>query len=445
MSPLRRPRPADRDDPHRLRVLGREGALHGEIALLRRRAVGQRRDPVRADVHPEDGNREREQPRDRDSERERRVPQDRGHDPAPEPSLGRVRASDVAADVRDPEPVDAVAPHAEQRGKQGQRGGNRRDPDEDRAEREAPHDRGRDDEHPEERDDERRAAEQHRAARGRARPRDRVLLLEPVRALLAVAGDDEERVVDPERETHPREHVDGEGRERELERDDRDQAERDDDREDRHQERDEPRDDRAEDEHEDDERDRQPEPELAALEILLRLLPEVVVDAAVAGDDGREAAAALLGEHVLHLLRAGVALDEERGERAVAVARDSDEPHVAHLAGRLERGEQRPARTPWPAGTATVYRGELMRITSPFSCAATCGNDLLDRVDRLLGLRLADHVRLRAQPVERRRDERHRDDNGNSPERERPARMRRARPCKPLGHRRPSLTRRYCS
>ncbi len=86
-------------------------------------------------------------------------------------------------------------------------------------------------------------------------------------------------------------------------------------------------------------------------------------------------------------------------------------------------------------GDATVYRGELMRITSPFNCAATWGNDLLDLVDRLLGLRRADHVRLRAQPVERRRDKHDRDDNGNSPERQRPARMRRARPCKPLGHR----------
>ena len=114
--------------------------------------------------------------------------------------------------------------------------------------------------------------------------RDRVVLGEPVRALLAVARDDEQRVVDPEREPHPREHVHDEDRELELEREDRDEAERDDDREDRHQHGHEPGDDGAEDEHEDDERGRQAEGELALLEVLLRLLAEVVVRRAVAGD-----------------------------------------------------------------------------------------------------------------------------------------------------------------
>ena len=121
--------------------------------------------------------------------------------------------------------------------------------------------------------------------------RDRVLLGEPVPALLSVPGDDEQRVVDPEREPHPREHVHDEDRERELERDERDEPERDDDREDRHQHGHDAGDDRAEDEDEDDQRRGQAERELAGLEILLRLLAEVVVRRVVAGDADLEGAA----------------------------------------------------------------------------------------------------------------------------------------------------------
>ena len=40
----------------------------------------------------------------------------------------------------------------------------------------------------------------------------RVELLASVEPLLAVAGEDEQRVVDPEREPHPSEHVGGEDR-----------------------------------------------------------------------------------------------------------------------------------------------------------------------------------------------------------------------------------------
>ena len=94
--------------------------------------------------------------------------------------------------------------------------------------------------------------------------------------LLAVAGDDEQRVVDPEREAHADQHVHDEDGEVELEREQRDEPERDEDREDREQHRHEPRDDGAEHEHEHDQRRRQPEGELAVLEVPLRLLAEVV-------------------------------------------------------------------------------------------------------------------------------------------------------------------------
>ena len=118
--------------------------------------------------------------------------------------------------------------------------------------------------------------------------RDRVELLAAAAALLAVAGDDEERVVDPEREAHPGEHVHDEDRELERLREERGEPQRDDDRDDRHQQRDEPGDDRAEHEQEDDQRRGQAELELALLEILLREQVEVVVERLVAGDRDRE-------------------------------------------------------------------------------------------------------------------------------------------------------------
>ena len=61
---------------------------------------------------------------------------------------------------------------------------------------------------------------------------DRVELLAALRALLAEAAEDEERVVDPQREAHPEDHVRDEDGEVERLADDRGQRERDDDRED---------------------------------------------------------------------------------------------------------------------------------------------------------------------------------------------------------------------
>ena len=97
-------------------------------------------------------------------------------------------------------------------------------------------------------------------------------------AFLAVAGDDEERVVDPEREAHPGEHVHEEDRELELLREEGAEPERDDDRDDRHQQRHEPGHHRAEDEEQDDQRRGQPELQLPVLEVLLREEVEVVVE-----------------------------------------------------------------------------------------------------------------------------------------------------------------------
>ncbi len=142
--------------------------------------------------------------------------------------------------------------------------------------------------HPEHCDDERAAAEKHGAAGGGARGCDGRVLFAPVSPLLAVARDDEQRVVDPQRESHRDEHVHDEHRELDRLRHERCQPERDDDRDDRHQQGDEPCDDSAEDEQQDDQRCRQPELELPRLQVVLRQLVEVVVERLVAGDGDEE-------------------------------------------------------------------------------------------------------------------------------------------------------------
>ena len=58
----------------------------------------------------------------------------------------------------------------------------------------------------------RRAGEQHRAPGGVERERDRALGLEPVAQALAVAGDDEQRVVDADADADHRRGLGGEAR-----------------------------------------------------------------------------------------------------------------------------------------------------------------------------------------------------------------------------------------
>ena len=156
----------------------------------------------------------------------------------------------------------------------------------------------------------------------------------------------------------------------------RDEPERDDDREDRHQHRHEPRDDRPEDEHEDDQRGRKAEGELARLEVLLRLLAEVVAGRVVAGDADREPAAVRVLDDLLDRPCAGVALDGDRDERRVPVGRDGDEPRA---------GAPRPSPAAPPASCLPEV-AELGRST----VVGPRGRDdhvLLLVRDRLLGTR----------------------------------------------------------
>ena len=311
------------DDLDRVGRRLREVPFEGDEALLRREAVGKRRDAARSDVHAEDRRGEQQQERDRQRQAQPRSAQDAPDDAAPEAALRVGGREQPLSDERDPESIDAVPEQSEQRRQQRRRSNNRDDPDRDRADGQAPHDRARHEQHPEHGDDERGAAEDHGPARREPRDGDRVVLLAPLRALLAVSGDDEQGVVDPEREPHPREHVDHEDGELEPLGEQRDEAEGDDDRDARHQNRDEARHDGSEDEQEDDERCRKAELELAGLEILLREQVEVVVECLVTGDGDGERCVLVGARSGLHdRLGLVVVEDRDRDDRGVAVGGD---------------------------------------------------------------------------------------------------------------------------
>ena len=176
------------------------------------------------------GSGEREQERRRRDETHERPPHHSADERRPEAALRAGAADRPAADHGDPQRVHPVAEQAQHSGQQRQRREHRDDADEDRAEREAPQDRVGHQEHPEHREHERDAAEENGPARGRSGRHDRVDLLQPAHALLPVAREDEERVVDPEGEAHRRDHVHDEERDLERLADERRQSNRDHDR-----------------------------------------------------------------------------------------------------------------------------------------------------------------------------------------------------------------------
>ncbi len=118
---------------------------------------------------------------------------------------------------------DAVAEHRDQYGKQGRRGEDRDGDDCHRAERHRA--QGLVVDHPEtgQRDDHGEAREGHGEARGRKRLGAGVVGSATRTALLAVAGEDEERVVDRHPDPDHRGHVGDEDRGRHLQRDEVDQ------------------------------------------------------------------------------------------------------------------------------------------------------------------------------------------------------------------------------
>ena len=318
------------DDLDRVDRADAELALEGEEAVLRRIAVGDRPDARRAGAQVERREGEREENADGNDQADDRRALDAGHDRAPEAAL----RGGAAAEERQPKRVDAVAEDRQHRGQERRRRRDRGDPDEHGSGGEAAHDRVGNEQHPREGDHEGRAAEEHRSARRPSRRLDRRLLGATRAALLAEARDDEERVVDPEREPHRGQHVDDEERELPGLAHERDERQRDRDRDDREQERDERGDDGAEHEQEDEQRRGQAEEELAFLQILVRDREEVLVGRELAGDRRLERA----GIHPLD--RLDHALDPLLGVEA-----HPDREHRRVLVGRDERRIARRRRT----------------------------------------------------------------------------------------------------
>ena len=209
-------------------------------------------------------------------------------------SLLAGRRRDPAPEPRDPQAIDAIAEDHQQRRVEGQRDQDGDDADDQGAQAEAAQRRVGHEQHRDHRQRERGAAEDDRARR-RARDGRGSLRACPAAAvaLLAQPGDDEQRVVDAEREAHRDDHVQDEQVERERLPDDRGDGERDDDRDDRHQHRDRDAEQRADHQQQHDERRRQPELQLALAQVARGELLEVAVQRVAAGDVRREARASV--------------------------------------------------------------------------------------------------------------------------------------------------------
>ena len=169
--------------------------------------------------------------------------------------------------------VDAVAQQAQHGRQQRQRRQNGENGDDDRPGGQAAVDVRRHDKQPHQAHDHSAPREEHRPARGRPRPCDRLLLHEAASALFAEAMDDEQRVVYAQRQADHRNHVDDQKAQLERLPDQRRRARGHDDGDDRQDDRDAGGDRRAEHQQQDKQRDRQSD-EFASLKVLLRRLVE---------------------------------------------------------------------------------------------------------------------------------------------------------------------------
>ena len=155
-------------------------------------------------------------------------------DPVPEAArVVGVELALLAGEERDADAhrVHLVAQQTHDRGQQRHRSQDGEADDEGGAEREAAVDRGRQDQHAEQGDDDRDAAEQHGTAGSRHRRVDGSEHVQATLALLTEAREDEQRVVDAYRQAHHRDHVGDEEGELEALADQRRQAQRRDNRE----------------------------------------------------------------------------------------------------------------------------------------------------------------------------------------------------------------------
>ena len=204
------------------------------------------------------------------------------------------------ADERHAQRVDAIAEQADQRRQEGQGRDERGEHDQDRAQAETDGDVHGHHGHADHGDHDREAAEEDGAAGRCSGRRDSVGLGQPAAALLAIAADDEQRVVDAHREAQHRDDVRREHAHRVELPDQRDQAEREQDRDDAQQQRHAGRDQGAEHEDQHDEGRRHAE-DLGLLEVGLRQLHGGRLHAGLAGLVGREPGAGACGDDVVHV------------------------------------------------------------------------------------------------------------------------------------------------
>ena len=251
--------------------------------------VGQRRRPAVAHAQVEHRGGERQQHRRGGDQADRGTAHDGQHGASPDRSLLAGRGRDPAPEPRHAQAIDAVAEDHQQRRVEGQRDEDGDDADDHGAQAEAAQGRVGHEQHRDHGQRERGPAEDDRA-RGRAGDgQDRFARPAAAVAFLAQAGDDEQRVVDAEREAHRDDHVQDEQVERERLPDDRGDGERDDDRDDRHQHRDRHAEQRADHQQQHDECGRQPELQLALAQVARGELLEVAVERVAARDVRGEA------------------------------------------------------------------------------------------------------------------------------------------------------------
>ena len=232
---------------------GRQPGLRDRVAAQERIALrGLAREHGVARVDLERGDEHERDDRDAGGEHEPAAPH---HEPAPappDPRLGRVRIDELLR--HHAQPVDPRAEDREHRRQQRDRREHGDRGDEHPAEADRADERQRDDEHAEQADRDRRAGDDHRAARVRHRLDERLFRRVVERQLLAEAEDDEERVVDRDAETDERdEELDDDRHVREV-GEAEDAEERRQDRRDRDDDRHRDRGERAEDEDQHDER-----------------------------------------------------------------------------------------------------------------------------------------------------------------------------------------------
>jgi hypothetical protein len=262
-------------------------------------AVGQRGDAGEAGVEAEPERSEHEQHEAAGGEAEPGALHDRAADAIPHAAM----LLGVGRGLAHSQAIDVVAQQGQDRRQQCECREHGRDDHTDGADAERDEDRGRHEEHRRERQHHDEAGEEDRAAGRAARALDGVHLLVAALALLAVARDDEERVIDAHCQADHGDHVGDEERQLQQLADERGQAEGHDDGRDGQQDGHDGGHHRAEDDDEDDEGDGDADA-FATLERLLREVGEVVVERAVTeGADGEALRHAHLIDDRVHLAR----------------------------------------------------------------------------------------------------------------------------------------------